>query len=333
MFVSPTVVGDAVIIGSCSGSVYALDRTTGDPIWIYDTSADGPRAQFHGEPLILGERLILPSDSDPKGHLYSFDIASGELLWKVPFNHGVPTTPLLSGDRLVVAGWQGDVAAIETKSGKILWRVTPLGTLETELYIPSPAHTADRVLVADNTNRILALAPSDGATVWRRTLPGRPNTALVVLGDDLVVGTADGYLNWIAIESGEVKKRTKLGGVPFGTPVRSDGLLLVLAGSAKSRLVAIDVATRGIRWEQETPKEWTTYRPLVTGSLVIVGNEDKDLCAFDRVTGERKWCRAVGQIPRGLGLSKDGILYIGSRNGIVQAFRIGTETRQRNVKR
>ena len=324
MFVSPTVVGDAVIIGSCSGSVYALDRTTGDPIWLYDTSADGPPAQFHGEPLILGDRLIIPTDSDPKGHLYSFDITSGELLWKVPFNRGVTTTPLLLGDRLVVISWEGDVAAIETKSGKILWRVTPVGTLETNLFISSPAHAADRILIADNTNRILALDASNGATLWRKTLPGRPNTALIVLSDDLVAGTHDGYLNWIDIKSGEVKKRTKLGGFPFGTPVRSDGLLLVLVGSGKSKLVAIDIATQAIRWEQETPKEWTTYRPLVTGSLVIVGNEDKDLCAFDRVTGERKWCRTVGQIPRGLGLSKDGILYVGSRNGIVQAFRIST---------
>ena len=328
MFVSPAVVGDTVIIGSCSGSVYALDRTTGDPIWIYDTSADGSPGQFHGEPLILGKRLIIPTDGDPKGHLYSLDIASGEVLWKVPFNRGVTTTPLLLGDRLVVVSWEGDVAAVEAKSGKILWRVTPFGTLESHLFLYSPAHVEGRILVADNTNRVLALDPTNGSPLWRKTLPGRPNTTLIVIGGDLVVGTSDGYLNWIALESGEVRKRTKLGGVPFGTPVRSDGYLLVLAGGGTSKLVAIDVATREIRWEQETPKEWTTYRPLVTGSLVIVGNEDKDLCAFDRVTGERKWCRAVGQIPRGLGLSKDGILYVGSRNGIVQAFRMNaTDTR------
>ncbi|HEX2122070.1 MAG TPA: PQQ-binding-like beta-propeller repeat protein, partial [Thermoanaerobaculia bacterium] len=75
MFVSPTVVGDAVIIGSCSGSLYSLDRTTGKPIWIYDTRADGPPAEFHGEPLLLGDRVVIPTDADPRGHLYSFDRA------------------------------------------------------------------------------------------------------------------------------------------------------------------------------------------------------------------------------------------------------------------
>ena len=328
MFVSPTVVGDAVIIGSCSGSVYALDRTTGDPIWVYDTQADGSAANFHGEPIVHGDRLIIPSDSDPKGHVYSFDIASGELQWKVPFNYGVAATPLLLGDRLVVVSSEGDVAAIEAKSGKILWRVTPVGTLKANAFVPSPAYAANRILVADNTNQVLALDPSDGKTLWRKTLSGRPNASLVVVGDDVVAGTDDGYLNWIAVKSGDVKKQTKLGGFLHGTPVQSDGLLLVLVNTGNSKLVALDVKSHEVRWEQETPKEWTTYRPLVTGSLVIVGSEDKDLCAFDRVTGERKWCRAVGQMPRGLGLSKDGILYVGARNGVVQAFRISpAETR------
>ena len=62
--------------------------------------------------------------------------------------------------------------------------------------------------------------------------------------------------------------------------------------------------------------------PLVTGSTVIVGSEEKDLCAFNRDDGALRWCRSVGQIPRGLGISADGILYVGSLSGVVQAFRI-----------
>ena len=322
MFVSPTVVGNAVIIGSCSGSLYSLNRTTGAPIWVYDTGVDGPRAEFHGEPLLLGDRIVVPTDKDPSGHLYSFDPASGELLWKVPFPYGVATTPLLIGDRLVVVSAQGEVAAIESKSGNVLWRVTPAGVLKMIPYIVSPARAADRILVADNTNQILALDSKNGATLWRKTLSARANTALTVIGKNVIVGTADGYLNWIAVKTGEVKKRVKLGGIPHGMPVPSSGLMLILVISDRGKLVALDAATGTVRWTQETPKEWTTYRPLVTGSVVIAGNDEKDLCAFDRTNGKRRWCRPVGQTPRGLGISGDGILYVGSRSGLVQAFRI-----------
>lgn len=322
MFVSPTVVGQAVLIGSCAGSFYSLDRLTGEPIWVYDTRADGPPAEFHGEPLLLADRVVIPSDSVPKGYLYCFDTASGELLWKVPFNYGVATTPILIGDRVIVMSSEGDVAAIDAKSGRIVWRVAPAGSLKTPPWIPSPAHAAGRILVADNTNQIFALDASKGATLWRKTLSGRPNTSLLLVGEEVVVGTDDGYLNRIGLKSGDVRKRTKLGGIPYGTPAPSDRLLLVLVSSGESKLVALDAVNHEVRWEQATPKEWTTYRPLLAGPLVIVGNQDRDLCAFDRVTGERRWCRPVAQVPRGLGIAKDGILYVGSLSGVVQALRI-----------
>jgi outer membrane protein assembly factor BamB len=317
VFGSPTVVGDAVILGSCSGTLYALDRTTGSPIWFYDTGEDGAAAQFHGEPLLIGDRIVIPSDADPKGHLYSFDTKSGDLVWKLPFLQGVAATPLLIDGRLVAISALGEVVAVHPRTGDVLWKEVPAGALKPQPFILSPAFSA-------NTAKLFALDASTGATVWRKALPARTNTALVVVGDMLVLGTEDGYMNWIALASGDVKKRIRLEeGHPYGTPILASPLLFVLTSGAKGSLIALDARSGAVKWKQQTPKEWTTYRPLVTGSTVIVGREEKDLCAFDRSSGERRWCRSVGQIPRGLGISSDGILYVGSLSGVVQAFRIG----------
>ena len=325
MFVSPTVVGNAVIVGSCAGTLYALDRMTGSPIWLYDTKVDGSAAQFHGEPLLIGDHVVIPTDSEPKGHIYSFDSASGDLLWKDAFNQGVATTPLFIDGRIVAVSAEGEVVAVDPKNGEVAWHQVPAGVLEPLPYTPSPAYAAKRVFVADNTNKLFSLDAATGATAWRRTLPARTSTALVVVGETLVLGTEDGYLNWIAIDSGETKKRIRLeDGRPYGTPILASPLLFVLTAGANGTLLALDAATGAIRWKQETPKEWTTYRPLVTGSSVIVGSTEKDLCAFDRTSGEVRWCRSVGQVPRGLGISSEGILYVGSLSGVVQAYRIGT---------
>lgn len=329
MFVSPTVVGDSVIIGSCAGSLYALDRTNGSPIWRYDTNADGPAAQFHGEPLLIGDRLVVPTDADPEAHIYSFEVASGDLLWKLPFARGVATSPLLIDGRIVAVSLRGDVVAIDAKSGKLVWQESPAGALESRLSIPSPASAGSRIFVADNANKIFALDAATGATIWRRTLAARPNTALVVVGNSVVVGTADGYLNWIANDSGDMKKRIRLEeGRPYGTPILAPPLLFVLAADAKSTLLGLDAESGAIRWKQQTRKEWTTYRPLVTGANVIAGDQDRNLCAFDRTTGAKRWCRSVGQIPRGLGIAGDGTLYVGSLSGVVQAFRIEPPARK-----
>ena len=312
MFVSPTVAGDAVLLGSCAGTLYALDRTTGTPRWSYDTRADGSRAQFHGEPLLLGKRVIIPTDADPKGHLYAFDTASGDLLWKLAFNHGIATTPLLVGGRVIAASAEGEVVAVDPIRGEIVWNQS-IGVG------PSPTADGNRIFVADKSNKVFALDAATGKTIWQATVSGRPNTALVIVGKSVIVGTQDGYLTWLAQDSGEVKKRLHLDGMPYGTPILAGPLLYVL--DAKGELLALDAESGAIRWKQQTPHEWTTYRPLVTGATIIAGTEEKTLCAFDRVTGETRWCRDVGQVPRGLGIAGDGTLYVGSLSGVVQAFR------------
>ena len=148
------------------------------------------------------------------------------------------------------------------------------------------ADAKDNDFVADNVDKVLALDAATGAAKWRTTVAARPNTALVVVGSTLVVGTADGYLNWIALDSGKVKKRVRLDGMPYGTPILASPLLFVLTAGAKGNLIALDVESGAVRWSRETPKEWTTYCPLITGSTVIVGSEEKDLCAFNRDDGE-----------------------------------------------
>jgi len=284
---------------------------------------DGAAAQFHGEPLLIGDRLVIPTDADPNGHVYSFNVASGELQWKLAFEKGVATSPLLVGDCVVAVTAVGEVVAIDAKSGKVVWRKAPAGALQSLTSIPSPAAAGTRIFVADNTDKIFALDATTGATVWRGTLAARPNTALVVVGSSVVVGTADGYLNWIASDSGKVRKRMRLEeGRPYGTPILASPLLFVLAAGTKGNLLALDAESGAVRWKQETPKEWTTYRPLVAGANVIVGDEDKNLCAFDRASGAMRWCRSVGQVPRGLGIGNDGNLYVGSLSGVVQAFPI-----------
>src|SRR5437764_796775 len=112
-----------------------------------------------------------------------------------------------------------------------LWR---FDTHETLPFITSPATAGKRILVADNKGKLFALDVATGATLWSRALPTRANTALVVVGKNVVVGTENGDLNWIATDSGEIAKHVHLAeGLPYGTPILAPPLLYVLAAGAK----------------------------------------------------------------------------------------------------
>lgn len=321
MFVSPTVVGDGVAIGSCAGTLYSLGRETGQPLWLYDTRGDGGEPQFHGEPRLVGDALIIPTDAEPQGFVYSFDPHSGDLHWKVPFKGGVATTPLLVGKQLVVVAVDGTVASIDPSNGTVAWKVSPSGATTTLPWVPSPAAADGRVFFADNSGKVFALDAETGKTIWRKELSSRVNTSLLVVGKSVVAGTVDGFLVRLSTDSGDVAGRLKLAGHPYGTLISSPPLLFVLVKSEEANLVALDMTTEKIRWQRGTKKEWTTYRPLVAGSSVIVGSEEKELCALDVSDGTPRWCREVGGIPRGLGISGDRVLYVGTLAGRVSAYR------------
>ena len=163
--------------------------------------------------------------------------------------------------------------------------------------------------------------------MWRKDLSARLSTSLVVVGKTLIGGTVDGFMVRIAVDSGDITERVRLSGLPYGTLISSPPLLLILVKGDQSKLVAFDTTTGKVRWEQSTPREWTTYRPLVSGSTVIVGSEEKNLCAFSLSDGTLRWCHEIGQVPRGLGISPDGILYVGTLSGKVLAYQANEKSK------
>jgi eukaryotic-like serine/threonine-protein kinase len=316
-----------VAIGSCAGTLYLLKRDTGEPLWSYDARGDGAEPQFHGEPRVLGDALIIPTDAEKNGYVYSFDARTGDLRWKVPFKGGVAATPLLVGKQLVVVAVEGTVAAIDPSSGDVAWRVSPSGATTSPPWVPSPAAADGRIFVADNTGKVFALDAATGKRIWRKELSSRVNTSMLVIGKTVVAGTSDGYLVRLASDTGEIATRLKLPGLPYGTLISSPPLLLMLVKGDAANLIAFDTGADKIRWQQRTPKEWTTYRPLVVGATVLVGSEDKELCAFDLSDGGERWCRAVAGVPRGLGISSDRILYVGTLGGRVSAYRFDDDAK------
>jgi outer membrane protein assembly factor BamB len=321
VFISPAVAGDRLIIASCAGSVYALDRSTGKPAWTYDTAEDGPRAQFHGEAILAGGTLVLPSDAAPSSNLYAFDAATGEVRWRMDLEGGVPATPVLVGHSVIATSAAGKVVRIDLESGKAAWTAVPAGERPAVPRIAAPAADAKRVYFASNDARLFALDAASGAVVWKKDLAARINSSLVLHAGALWGGAADGHLYAFDPASGEIRQRIAVGGLPYGTLVVAPPLLVALVNGKPARLVAVDLATNKVRWERSTEREWTTMKPLVRDDAVIAGTEEKELCAFALADGAIRWCTNVPQIPRGLGTA-GGMLYVGTLNGKVLAYRL-----------
>lgn len=103
MFSTPTVAGELVFIGSCAGTFYAINKTTGQVQWSYDIRKDGKQISFHGDPLVTGNLILIGTDHSCVpggiGHVYAFETDSGKVRWKYR-STSVPTAIVQLGSNV-----------------------------------------------------------------------------------------------------------------------------------------------------------------------------------------------------------------------------------------
>lgn len=317
MFVSPAVAGDLVYVGSCSGTYFALDRSTGAPRWTYDTRQDGGAAQFHGNPLITADLVVTGSDGQGAGLVYAFDRKTGEVRWKTPVA-GQDTDLVRFGGLAIGGTTPGDLVALDLANGRVVWRFSPSERPWARMHSRSPALAGDRVFFAGPDGRVRSLEASSGKVLWERDLGCNITTSLLATDAGVYAGGADRHLYRLDPRTGVVDARLELAAPPHDQLVAAGAVLLALVGDAGLAAVRSDLG--GIEWQRAAAKEWTTPRPLVAGETVLAGVPG-ELTAFRLEDGSPAWNLKLEGMPRGLG--REGpVLYLGTFRGLLSAYEI-----------
>jgi outer membrane protein assembly factor BamB len=169
--------------------------------------------------------------------VYSFDAATGTLLWKSPDLGGaLVSTPAVGTDNVLYVGTFGkEMIALDASSGRILWRFT------TQDWIWSGPSLANNVLYfGDLSGYLYALKAADGTTLWRI----QPNNSIVdtpvVLGDKLYFTTEADTL-YIVSTTGDIVNSKMVGGLIYSSPVITGETILVAPTNFTSLLVAMNL--------------------------------------------------------------------------------------------
>lgn len=178
---------DRVVVGDRKGNVVALSASGGERVW---TAVTTPGAHNDGSPAIAGDLVILGSND--RG-VHAFDLASGELRWKLIGKDWMVSTPAVVGDTLYIGDDGGLLRALAVEDGSLRW-IAKVGddlasspTLVGELIVHG-AH--DSKLHAHNSDGS-SLAPIDGgAKIYA--------SAAVSVAGVIVIGTQGGRV--IAVE-------------------------------------------------------------------------------------------------------------------------------------
>ena len=294
--------------------------------WVYDTTLDSDPANFHGDPLIDGDLIIVGSDvsrgefnPEAVGHVYAFDRATGAVHWRHEAQRGVGSDIVKQGKNLFGLTVEGTLLCLDSAGGKRRWSAGADASLDDSFHHFSPLLVGDRVLFTTPDGGIHAVDVSSGSSIWSRQLSDRANTPLVRLGDAVYVGTFDNKIQRIDPASGRTTAEMELDSFPYGIPVAvEDSLLVLLEGGTLAR---IHSDLRRVIWSRTISEEWSSHRPLILDAAAVVMGTEGELQALGIDNGQQLWSRQVEGTVRGLGASDD-ILYVGTLSGKLYAFRL-----------
>jgi len=296
-------------------------------------------------PSIVGERIYLLSNEGLENEfVLALSTKDGSRVWSAKLgkvgnpkqNPNYPaarSTPTVDGKFLFALGSDGDLACLETKTGKERWRKnlrTDFGGKPGEwAYAESPLIDG-RALVCTpggSNATMLALNKRTGKVIWQCAMPQADDASY----SSIVVGMLGGrkqYVQFLSQGLAGVEARTgtllwryerNAKGSPavIMTPLVSDGLVYSGAYRANCALLRLNEKNGGSVAEEIYVNN---KLPIGLGGVVKVGNyfygssSQSAMCVAFR-TGDIKWEeRALGPASW---LVADGRLYLHAENGDV----------------
>jgi outer membrane protein assembly factor BamB len=173
----------AVLVGTYSGFIYAIDADTGAYVW--RTSAE---SFINGSAAVSGQRAAFGSCD---GKLRLVD-QSGALIWELKAGSYIPETTAISGTAVYAASYEGILYKLDLATGKIIWKVA---ALDEASFFTSPAVSSRYAVCAAKDDNLYVYRIEGGNPVIQYELSGTLSGSPLIAGQSIVWMTANGALS------------------------------------------------------------------------------------------------------------------------------------------
>ncbi|MCW8107326.1 outer membrane protein assembly factor BamB [Alteromonas ponticola] len=211
---APAIGEGILVVNTGAGVLFGLDAQTGEQLW--RSESDVPPLTLRGisAPTAGNGGAIIGT---PTGKLQVNILDSGVVAWETAITTpagatelerivDIDASPLLYGGIVYSIAYNGTLAAVELRSGRIIWK------REYASY-RNLTMSGNQLFVVDNNSHIYALDRRNGVELWSQSgLKRRSVTEAEPIGDYIVVGDKWGFLHWLEQESGKIVARYSLGG-------------------------------------------------------------------------------------------------------------------------
>jgi outer membrane protein assembly factor BamB len=254
------------------------------------------------------------------GRLLFVDRLAGRLQLSLPGGGvRVESSPALVGRLLVFGTDAGDLVTVDVVAGEEVRRVG-LGQMVRSSPLACGELTIVGTIEPKGVGSACALEAATGKIRWRRRLA--PVFSSAAAAERLVVvGTDEGTLVALDLDSGEVRWTATLGGKVRATPSLDAGRAIV--GDFSGRVAAVSLQDGTLLWSRELGHQLYSS-PCLAAGLCVCGCNEGHIHGLDAATGEPRFAiqtrgpvigSAVSLGDRFVAGATDGSLYLFDSTG------------------
>jgi len=216
----PTVAADLVLVRSIDNRVFAFGAKDGKRRWLYQRAPSSLIIRAPSGIAVDGETAFVGFAG---GKLTAIALDNGAVRWEatVALPKGgtelervtdVVGDPVVQGKEVCAATYQGRVGCYETATGRQVW-ARDISTLT------GVSLDARYAFVADDKGALQAFDRTNGRSVWKQEkLANRQLSLPQPVGELIAVGDLEGYVHFVARETGAFVARYATRGGPVKAP-------------------------------------------------------------------------------------------------------------------
>jgi outer membrane protein assembly factor BamB len=239
---APQSNGRIVVVQTYDGKLQGLDFATGAILWTYDSNVPVLTIRGTSTPVIDENRVYA---GFANGRVLAFDIDTGAVLWEVrvaiPQGRSeierlvdIDGSMELAGGRLYAASYQGNLVAIDVRSGRKLWQ-------QKASSFSGVSQGFGNIYVADDDGTLTAYQRDGEGMRWTQpALAHRKLSRPTPVGSYVAVGDFEGYVHLLSQVDGSFVGRVKADSDGVRADMLSDGNVLYVYGNSGD-LVAYEI--------------------------------------------------------------------------------------------
>jgi outer membrane protein assembly factor BamB len=242
---APTVAEDRVLVLSADNQLYALDGTTGRPVWRHAGFFEGAGLLGGPSPAVDRGLVVVPYSS---AEVFALRLDNGRPLWSDTVERprrtqaldqitDIDGMPVIEDDTVYVAGYGGQMAAIDARRGIRAWDIDIASS-------DTPWLAGDFLYVLTTRGEVVALLRANGRVRWVSPLPRLANpddpgstpiiwSGPVLVGDRLLIVGSNGQAVTMSPYNGEILGRQELPGPVEIAPVAAQGYVYMVTEDAE----------------------------------------------------------------------------------------------------